>query len=273
MAKSKPFAIATEGLTVDGRTISREEIQQMAAHYDPKAFTANANIEHLLSYSPDSIFSAQGPVIALSTQEVELFGEKKLQLMGVVDVNDAIVAMQKVGKKAFASIEITKNFLNKGFSYLTGLAFTDTPASIGTESMKFSAGKQNVYSFSHEVEVIFEAEIVQDKSGENLFSKVMGLLNRKDKSDETRFSDIGNAVEAIAVSQKEVLEKFTAGTGSEKTITGLREELAALTQKDAARETAFAALKSEVEKLSAQPNGKEKRPSATGGTGTTETDC
>lgn len=278
MPVSKPFVIATEGQTVDGRNISREEIQQMAAHYDPKVFTANANLEHLLSYSPDSIFSAYGPVLKLSTQEATIFGEQKLQLMGIVDVNDSIVAMQKVGKKAFASIEISKNFLNKGIAYLTGLAFTDTPASVGTESMKFSAGKQNIYSFKDEVEIVFDAEAVQDKAGENLFSKVIGLLKGKDKNDEARFADIGQAVEAIALSQKATLEKITSLSAdyvraNAVDLSALRNELTALKKTDEERSAAFAKLNTAVETLSELPNGQGKRPSVTGGDGAGKTDC
>lgn len=272
MPISKPFVVATEGQTVDGRNISRDEIQQMAAHYDPKVFTANANLEHLLSFSPDSIFSAYGPVLKLSTQETTILGEKRLQLMGVVDANESIVAMQKVGKKAFASIEITKNFLNKGIAYLTGLAFTDTPASVGTESMKFSANAQNVYSFKDEVEVIFDTEVVKDKTGETLLSKVMGLLGGKDKKDDAKFTDIGAAVEAIAISQKETMEKFAA-LSADKILGELRTEISGLKKTDEERTAEFAKLKTAVETLSALPNGQAKRPSATGGDGKQETDC
>ena len=37
---SKPFVIATEGATVDGRNISRDWLTQMASNYDPKVYTA-----------------------------------------------------------------------------------------------------------------------------------------------------------------------------------------------------------------------------------------
>lgn len=270
MPVSKPFVIATEGQTVDGRNISRDEIQQMAAHYDPKVFTANANLEHLLSFSPESIFSAYGPVLKLSTQEATILGEKKLQLMGVVDANESIISMQKVGKKAFASIEITKNFLGKGIAYLTGLAFTDTPASVGTESMKFSANAQNVYSFKDEVEVIFDTDAAKDKSGETLLSKVIGLLGGKDKKDEAKFTDIGQAVEAIAISQKEALEKFSV---QNTTVSELRAELVALKSAIEAGTAEFSKIKAEVDKLTALPNGQASRPTASGGDGAMKTDC
>lgn len=268
MALSKPFVIATEGPTIDGRNISKEKIIQMAASYDPKVYTAVGNLEHLLSYSPDSLFSAYGKVVKLGTQEADILGEKKTQLTAIVDANDSIVAMQKAGKKAFASIEIAENFLGKGIAYLSGLAFTDTPAAIGTESMKFSATQQNIYSFKDELSVEFAAEQPSEKAGETLFARVVALLKGDKKDSDSRFSDIGQAVEAIATSQKETLEKF-----AEFSFTALRAELDAMKKADADRTAAFATLKAEVEKLAAQPNAQGKRPSATGGDGSAATDC
>lgn len=267
MPISKPFVVATEGQTIDGRNISREQIQQMAASYDPKVYTAVANLEHLLSYQPDSVFSAHGKVVKLGTQEADILGEKKLQLTAVVDASDAIVAMQKAGKKAFASIEIAANFLNKGFAYLSGLAFTDTPASIGTESMKFSANKDSIYSFNTELEIEFEKEEAQQSAGDSLFSKVKQLLGMKGKNDDSRFSDIGQAVEAVAVSQKELLEKFSAAAAELQAANAKFAELTAAAEKDRAE---FAAFK---EKVDAMPDGTDHRPAATGGSGAIKTDC
>lgn len=267
MPISKPFAIATEGKTVDGRFISREWIVQMAKHYDPKAYTANANLEHLLSWQPESVFSVQGPVVSLSTREAEFFGEKKLQLMAVVDASESVVSMQKVGKKLFASIEVAANFLDKGFAYLTGLAFTDTPASIGTESMKFSAKKDSIYSFSTEIEIEFEKAEAQQTAGFSLLAKVKDLLNFKAKTDDARFTDIGLAVEAIAISQKELLEKFSTEL---KAANDKVAELTAAAEKDRA---AFAALSAAVEKFSGLPNNQTPRPNSTGGKSSVVTDC
>jgi hypothetical protein len=273
MALSKPFVIATEGPTIDGRNISKEKIIQMAASYDPKVYTAVGNLEHLLSYSPDSLFSAYGKVVKLGTQEADILGEKKTQLTAIVDANDSIVAMQKAGKKAFASIEIAENFLGKGIAYLSGLAFTDTPAAIGTESMKFSATQQNIYSFKDELSVEFDSEQPSEKAGESLFARVVALLKGDKKDNDSRFSDIGKAVEAIATSQKETLEKFSEISAQDKTVSGLRAELDAMKKADEDRTTAFNTLKAEVEKLAAQPNAQGKRPSATGGDGSAATDC
>ena len=266
MPLSKPFVVATEGQTIDGRNISREWIQQMASKYDPKVYTAVANLEHLLSYMPDSVFSPYGKVVSLSTQESTILGEKKLQLMAVVDANDAIVGMQKVGKKAFASIEVAANFVGKGFAYLTGLAFTDTPASLGTETMRFTAGKDGVYSFDTELAIEWETD-EQPSSGESLFSKVKALLTGKGKADEARFTDIGNAVDLVAASQKALLDKFSAAESALKVATDEIEVLKADLEKERTEAAVFR------EKLDTSPDGSSKRPPASGGKGTIKTDC
>lgn len=268
MPLSKPFVIATEGQTIDGRNISRDWINQMAASYNQKVYSAVANLEHYLSLSPDSQFSAQGMVVSLSTQEVSLLGDKKIQLLAVVDVNESVVAMQKAGKKLFASIEVANNFIGKGIAYLTGLAFTDSPASIGTESMKFSANKEHIYSFDNEIMLEFEHVASQPSAGDSLFSKVKELLGIKGKNDETRFADIGQAVEVIATSQKDTLEKIAAFSAAD-----LRTELDAVKALADKSATDFAALKAQVTTLSELPNGAGTRPSATGGSGLAVTDC
>lgn len=272
MPISKPFVIATEGPTVDGRNISKEWILQMAASYDPKVYTAVVNLEHFLSMHPDSIFSANGKVLKLSTQDAEIFGEKRLQLLAVVDASEAVVSMQKAGKKAFASMEVAANFIGKGFAYLTGLAFTDNPASLGAETMKFSAGKDSVYSFNNEVAIEFESE----SEGDSLLAKIKALFNSKEKADKdkdqgkaARFSNIEQAIETVAASQKDLLDSFSGMAAELKSATDKLAAQAAAAEKDRAE---FAALK---ENLDASPDNTTKRPPATGGDGKSyaKTDC
>lgn len=255
---SKPFVIATEGQTIDGRNISREWLTQMAANYDPKVYTAVANIEHLLSLAADGMFSAQGRVLSLSTKDADILGEKKLQLMAIVEVDEAVAAMQAAGKKMFSSMEVVSNFVNKGIAYLTGLAFTDKPASLGTEPMKFAAGKDSVYSFGG-AGVEIEFEDAKPTTGDNLFTKVMGYLTGKDKKDEDRFADTGKAVEAIAASQRDLIDKFAALADQTKSA-------------QAAADKAAADLAAFQAKLDQKPDS-ERRAPATGGNGQHATDC
>ena len=269
MPISKPFVIATSGPTIDGRTITPEWITQMAATYDPKVYTAVANLEHYLSSLPDSIFGAYGKVVSLSTREAEILGEKKLQLLAVVDANDELVSLQKAGKKAFCSMEVLNNFVGKGVAYLSGLAFTDTPASIGTESMKFSlsGAPGERFAFAGEVELEFEAASSHPQAGDTLLAKVKDLLGFGKKDTDRRFADVGQAVEAIALSQKDALgalDRLEAQIAEySKATTQLGADLAESRK-------SFADLKATLDHTD---DGTQRRPAATGGDGTVTTDC
>lgn len=267
--KSKPFVIATEGPTVDGRHISREMLTQMAANYKPEIYTAVVNLEHILSLHPQSDFSAYGKVIALSTREADILGQKRLQLTAVVEANDAAVSMQKEGKKCFASMETLANFTGRGEAYLTGLALTDTPASVGTEAMRFSAfsdGKADkVFSSPSETELAFEAiENLAGPEGSALFDKVKALLGFAGKTNGDRFADHGRAIEALAEAQKEGAEL----------VAELARQFAEREKKLAAD---FAGLKTTLDEafktLAETPSAHSQRPAAPGGAGTLKTDC
>lgn len=266
MPLSKPFVIATEGQTVDGRKISREWLSQMADHYDPRVYTAVANLEHFISALPDSVFGAYGKVVSLSTQVADVMGEKKMQLLAVVDANEQLVALQKAGRKAFASIEILHDFVGKGIAYLGGLAFTDTPASIGTESMKFSIGGAagERFSCSEEVTIEFEAE---ERAGDSLFAKVKELIGLGKKNVDDRFADHGKAVEVIAQSQKELLEAYASAASR---LEDLDKKLKAAEASITSGQEAFSALQ---KTLGQSDDSNRHRPPATGGNGQVKTDC
>ncbi|MDR3300887.1 MAG: GPO family capsid scaffolding protein [Candidatus Accumulibacter sp.] len=267
MPRTQPFTIATEGPTIDGRVLSRQQISDMAANYDPKVYTAVLNLEHLLSFAPDSLFSAYGKVEALSTKEANIMGEKRLQLLAVADVSEQAAKFQKEGKKAFASIEIMPNFTGKGISYLTGLALTDSPASVGTESMKFSAfNKGEKFAFPGEVAFALEAPPKStEDAGESLFEKIKALLSKNDAGN--RFADQFKAIETLAdaLSRTQAdLAALTAQLKQHDSAIELRvKESAALTGKFTELEKALAAA----------PETGGGRPAATGGNGAAETDC
>lgn len=270
MPLSKPFVIATAGPTIDGRNISPEWLTQMARNYDPKVYTAVANLEHFLSCLPDSQFCSYGKVVSLSTQETEILGEKKLQLLAVVDVSPELAALQKVGKKSFASMEVLNNFIGKGVAYLSGLAFTDKPASIGTEALKFSvAGAPGErYCTEQEVEIEFaQAAAPAASPGDTLFAKVKALLGLDKKDADARFADQSSAIEAVAISQKELLATF-ARIEKEMADMGAAVTLNAAALADRAKE--FAALES---RLTQEGDGTPNRPPATGSTNAVKTDC
>ena len=143
MAKSKFFRVAVAGLTAsDGRTIEPDWLTQMAASYNTQTFTARVNVEHIRNLSPDGPFPACGDVLALKTEEIEIElngkKEKRLALFAQIDPTEQLLKYSAARQKVFTSIEIEPNFAGTGKAYLMGLACTDSPASLGTEALKFS---------------------------------------------------------------------------------------------------------------------------------------
>lgn len=279
MPVSKFFRVAVEGDTTDGRKIQRNWITQMAANYSRSKYGARVWLEHIRGILPDSPFKAYGDVVELKAEEVTIDGEKKMALFAKIDATPDLVAMNKARQKVFSSIEVDPNFARSGEAYLSGLGVTDTPASLGTEMLSFAAGAQvnplatrkqnpeNLFTAAQEVEIEFEEEVTSTP-GESLFTKVKELLGIKGKTDEARFNDIGQAVEAVAGSQRDLLQAFNTATADLKTAQEKIAELTVGAEKDRAD---FAALK---QQLASEPDNTPERPASPGGSGNTvTTDC
>lgn len=268
--KSKFFRVAREGDTTDGRKIEKTWIQQIVKNFNREKYGARVWLEHMRSLLPDSPFRAYGDVLDVKAEEVQFADGKKLCLFAQIEPTDDLVNMNKAKQKIYTSCEISPNFANSGEAYLMGLAVTDSPASLGTEMLVFAAGaaanplasrKQDPENlFTEAIEVTLEFEEEPAPAGDNLFSKVKNLIGMKGKSDETRFADQAAAIEALAQSQKEVLDRAAA---ADRAAVQAAESLAAM-KKD------FADLQAS---LTRQPAPTTARPTATGSKAAVETDC
>ncbi|VVE46232.1 GPO family capsid scaffolding protein [Pandoraea terrigena] len=191
--KTKFFRVATEGATTDGRTITRQMIQEMAATYDTNKYGARINLEHIRGIVPDGPFKAYGDVIALKT---DTNAEGKLQLLAQLDPTDALVAMTtKDRQKVYSSIEVDPDFANSGQAYMVALAVTDNPASLGTEMLAFSATATN------------SPLAGRKQRPENLFTAAeQALIEFEDEA-----GDGGEVTLTLKGSTASLLERFTAG--------------------------------------------------------------
>lgn len=131
----KWFSVAREGQTTDGRAITREWIEQMAAGYDRANYQARIWMEHFRSVAEDGMFPALGDVLALSTEE----RGGKLCLLAQLEPTERLRRINAAKQKLFSSIEVDPDFAGTGKAYLVGLGVTDSPASLGTEALNFSA--------------------------------------------------------------------------------------------------------------------------------------
>lgn len=284
-ATTKWFRVAVEGATTDGRTIEREWIQQMAAQYDPALYGARMNCEHIRGYAPMSAnqpFGAYGDVIALKSEEIADGPLKgKLALYAQLTPTQALIDMVNAKQKVYTSVEIDFSFADTKQAYLVGLAVTDSPASLGTEILTFAAGRgvenpfnsrkqrpENLFSAAEETVIEFEAAQAPGV-GLAVFKRVgeiLGLVKEKGTSDNKRFVDMTQAVEALATFSKD------QSTRVETLASQVAALDAALTAEKSAHAETARALTELTANLSTQPGGNQ-RPPATGTRAEHQTDC
>ncbi|ELS1261514.1 GPO family capsid scaffolding protein [Salmonella enterica] len=240
----KKFRVAVSGSTIDGREISGELLKAAAKNYDPTVYGARVNVEHIKSIFPNSELCAMGDVTALSTEDITegpLAG--RVALNAEIEPTDRMKKLTDEGKKIYSSIELYPDAMD-GKPYIMGLAMTDTPASLGTERLKFAAQqREQVMKFSnqHTEAPMFteamEAEIIElaeqrSEEGKQWFGRVMELIGKGRKSDSEQFSQVREVVEGVAQSHADLLDRFNDMSrqhdSDHKTIEKLSTELTTL---------------------------------------------
>lgn len=280
-AKTKSFRVAVEGATTDGRNIARDWITQMAKNYNPTIYGARVNLEHYRGIDPAGLFKAYGDVVALEAREESGEFAGKLGLYAQIQPTDDLVSLTKASQKIYTSIEVDPSFADTKQAYLVGLAITDNPASLGTSVLSFAAQNPAASPFAHKklnANTLFTAadevsiELADAESAApGVFKRVTELLlkfRKKEATDDARFADIGQAVEALA----------NHGADTDKTVTKLTADLALAVEAAEKDRTAAEQTRTELaslkQELSATANpAQPARPAATGATGESVTDC
>ncbi|PJC85302.1 phage capsid protein [Vibrio sp. HA2012] len=135
MFQSQPICILQAGATVDGRVIEQKIIDEIAESYNPEVYTARINEEHYdwsIKY---------GSVLSVEKREDKLFA--------VLKPNSFLLRAVEQGQLLHTSCEYYEKFADTGKAYLSGLALTDKPASLGTTQIHLSSkdeGKVQVHS-------------------------------------------------------------------------------------------------------------------------------
>lgn len=267
---SKFFRVATEGATTDGREIQRSWIEQMAKNFNPAKYGARVWLEHYRGVQPDSSFAALGDVLSLQSRPVE---DGKLALFAQIEALPALLAMNKAKQKIYTSIEVDPDFAKSGEAYLTGLAVTDTPASLGTEVLKFAAQNPDASPYKgkkHSEGALFSAAIETDLGLEGDAETIASTLI-------TRFSDLLKNLRGIAEPKPtpETTNDFAVATlevlgAADAAIQRQATELAETKTAFTKLQSDFAAL---TVKLSQEDGSGTQRPQATGTEGAAKADC
>jgi hypothetical protein len=148
--------VATEGATVDGRTISPQWINDMASAYSHDEYVALIWPEH--SRSQWGGFSGKNWGVVEEIKAEKRSG--KLRLLAKITPNEHLLKANKEGQKLFTSIEPNPDYKGQGTCYLQGLAVTDSPASSGTTLLKFSTGSEEKTLEASQLEEINFSECV-----------------------------------------------------------------------------------------------------------------
>ena len=125
---TKFVKVAQSGPTVDGRNIDPQWLRDMAETYDQSLYLAKIWPDHL------RWGNNYGSVVALKSEEKDGL----VSLYASFAPNAQYLLSNQYDQKLSFSIEVLENFAGTGKFYLGGLGVTDSPASLGTDELKFS---------------------------------------------------------------------------------------------------------------------------------------
>lgn len=197
MFKSEPICILKAGPTVDGRDIPQKVIDDIAQTYDPKKYTARINEDH------SEWGWKGGSVLSVEKRDDELWAEIK--------PNSFLLRNIENGQLLHTSCEYLEDFANTGKAYLTGLAFTDKPASLGTTQVHLAAqpSEKDAVQVSTGQVLNHIEKLSQDsetQSERSLLTKFFNLLKSTPDGHEEQLSNLEEP-EEMSKKTEELLEQ------------------------------------------------------------------
>lgn len=278
MAKSKFFRVATEGATTDGRQVERLWIEQMAKNFNREKYGARVWLEHYRGTVPGGPFDALGDVLAVEARTVE---DGKLALFAQIEPLPALIEMNKKGQKLYTSIEVHPQFADTGEAYFSGLAVTDSPASLGTEILKFSAGaaanpfaarksdKATLFTAAEPVTLEFEDGTPASEGGalQAIVAMFKSALDKLSAQAPAPAAPVVTTTPAVPTTQN---HSTNTDPNLAAVMLASTQAVQALADQATTTQTALTKLQGQVDtlvqQLSQQPEG-TSRPHATGGDG------
>jgi hypothetical protein len=290
---------AKEGATVDGRTITKQWIEDMAETYSIEEYTAVIWPEHFRSSWGPFEGKNWGTVDAVKAAKKS----GKLCLFVKITANSYLLDANKDGQKLFMSIEPNLDFAGSGKCYLQGLAVTDSPASTGTTKLKFSIGENEVQHDYSELESLEHSDFIfttphitpnQEQAAQSLFKQIINIFSTSTKAEvetniaeentmtkeqhdalmgqfgeittkidgiETKFSDLETKVEKFNVAEVKAEEQAPA---EEKAPSINAEQFATLNESLGGLAEKFSAIETKFNALSQETAGQEPDPAGNG---------
>lgn len=253
--------IGVSGETADGRTISAKELQEMAEQYDPEIYGARINLEHMNFLFPD-FAGGYGDVIELKA-EPWAKDETKTALLAKLNITESLQKLWDSGQKIYTSMEITPRFADTKKAYLTGLAITDTPASLGTTA-NYTAAKTKAeekiftaYRQTETQEIAMtqpqasnqaenQAKPLTEEHAESIFSRLFAKYFGKKEPEQPEAPTINPEQPSEPKEGQQIKQDGWDGFGKAAQL------IEKLDEKIEAQQTEYNALRAEFEKFKAE---------------------
>lgn len=253
--------IGVSGETADGRTILAKELQEMADQYDPEIYGARINLEHMNFLFPD-FAGGYGDVVELKA-EPWAKDETKTALLAKLNITESLQKLWDSGQKIYTSMEITPRFADTKKAYLTGLAITDTPASLGTTA-NYTAAKTKAeekiftaYRQTETQEIAMtqpqdsnqaenQAKLLTEEHAESIFSRLFAKYFGKKEPEQPKTPSINPEQPSEPKDGQQF--KQEGWDGFSKSIQLLEK----LDEKIEAQQTEYTALRAEFDKFKAE---------------------
>jgi hypothetical protein len=202
MGKQTGWVIAaTEGATVDGRTITKQWIEDMAAQYSVDEYTAMIWPEHFRSSWAPFEGKNWGTVDEVKAAKKD----GQLRLYVKLTANDYLLEANKDDQKLFMSIEPNIDYKATGKAYLQGIAVTDSPASTGTTRLKFSVGQNHHDHEYSQLEELQQSDFITEQATpteQGLFAMLREFFTKPDKAIDPTEEDPMNKEQFEALTGK-----------------------------------------------------------------------
>lgn len=200
--------IGTAGKTVDGRDVDDKWLKEAVKSYDADKYCAVINLNH---WNP-KWYGTYGKVLALKLGKDN---EGNLQVFANLEPNQKLIDISRE-EVLFTSMEIDIDFQKSGKSYLTGLAVTPKPASVGTEQIKLSSEPIDGKTTTDFHQFDF-SDLSEPQTEEKLFDKFMKKLmsfsesetpeNNEEQTmsgdlDPKKFEELTSAISSLSEQMK-----------------------------------------------------------------------
>ncbi|BDU38746.1 GPO family capsid scaffolding protein [Vibrio nigripulchritudo] len=189
MFQSQPICILQAGTTVDGRVVEQNIIDEIAETYSTEVYTARINEEHYdWSYKFGSVLSVE---------------KRDDKLFAVLKPNSMLLRAVEQGQLLHTSCEYIEKFSDTEKAYLTGLALTDKPASLGTTQIHLSSKEEGKVIVSSNLTIQPEQFSLDGPDDEtSLFTKFKSWLKGEPPEQLSQQQE-----EDMATKTEELLEK------------------------------------------------------------------